>query len=559
MKSANLADDVRGSLTGRPVGRFHAHLIAAAVVTAGMLVSCGGGSEDESGENTPPPVDPPAPTVSILAPAPGRTVSGSITVMAMANVPVAGIQFQVDGTNTGVEDTEAPYSVTWNTTAAGDGPHTLTAIARNTAGSLIASAPVTVTVSHFTLPPEPPVAGRVEETDSAVTLSADWTPAGPDWYAWSGGTAVQAAVPSAVATYTFTGTSVAWIGHRSGSSGIALVKVDNGPAVQVNLFARTVEMNIIVWSMAGLSPGTHTLTISPSGLADGESNGTAIVVDAFAVPAPVISRLQETDPDVKFTGTWAQADEALGWSGGGVATVPAKPVGGARVSETGGAITELSFRGTAVNLIGYRGRDGGKAAISVDGGTAAVVDTYSPVDKIEAVVFTATGLADLPHTLKIEVLGTSNVLSTGKKVVVDAFDVTTPGRRYQEEHPSVVYSPGDWIFRNLNRTWSEGTVSESLVAGASVTFTFTGTSVSWIGCRKLSTGEADIYLDGNLVEHVSTWLPPAPPDTLAVGTEAYQTTIYRIDNLPLALHTLKIVHTSTTGSYTVIDAFDVRQ
>ena len=161
--------------------------------------------------------------------------------------------------------------------------------------------------------------------------------------------------------------------------------------------------------------------------------------------------------------------------------------------------------------------------------------------------------------MTIEALGTHNSLSTGSKIIVDAFDVTTPGRRYQEEDPSVVYSPGDWIFRNLNRTWSEGSVSESQVAGAFVTFTFTGTSVSWIGCRKLSTGEADIYLDGNFVEHVSTWLAPAPPDTLAVGTEAYQTTIYRVDNLPLALHTLKIVHTSTTGSYTVIDAFDVRQ
>ncbi|HWH49552.1 MAG TPA: Ig-like domain-containing protein [Burkholderiales bacterium] len=532
------------------------------LLAAGMLVSCGGGTGDSGGNASPPPGDGPVPTVSIVAPGPGRTVSGSIAVTAMANVAVAGIQFQVDGTNTGVEDTEAPYSITWNTTTAGDGPHTLTAIARDTGGNLVPSAPIPVMVANIPLPPEPPeppVPGRAEETDAAVTLSPGWTQAIPDWYARSGGSAVQSAVPLATATYTFTGTSVTWIGQRSNISGIALVKVDGGAGVLVDLYAHNFETNSPVYAVNGLSPGTHTLTIQVTGNQNELAQGNAVVVDAFAVPAPVVSHLQETDPDVAFTGEWAQADNNSGWSGGGLATVPAPPVGGARVTETSGAKATLTFRGTAISWIGYRGRDGGKASVTLDGGVPTIVDAYSSSFKMQATVFTATGLADVVHTLTIEALGTHNSLSTGSKIIVDAFDVTTPGRRYQEEDPSVVYSPGDWIFRNLNRTWSEGSVSESQVAGAFVTFTFTGTSVSWIGCRKLSTGEADIYLDGNFVEHVSTWLAPAPPDTLAVGTEAYQTTIYRVDNLPLALHTLKIVHTSTTGSYTVIDAFDVRQ
>ena len=247
------------------------------------------------------------------------------------------------------------------------------------------------------------------------------------------------------------------------------------------------------------------------------------------LPAPVVSHLQETDPDVAFTAGWVQADTSIAWSGGGVFTVPAPPVGGARASGTPGAKATLTFRGTAVSWSGHRGPDRGIALVSLDGGVATEVDTYSPTNRIQDVVFTATGLSDTSHTLTIEATGRRNALSTGRQIVVDAFDVTTPGRRYQEEDPAVVYSPGNWIFRNQNRTWSEGTVSESLVAGANVTFTFTGTSVSWIGCRKLSTGGADIFLDGNLVDHVETFLAPAPPGTLAVGTEAYQTTIFRMD------------------------------
>ena len=504
-----------------------------------------------------------APTVAIITPASGSTVSGivNVTATAAANGGVAGVQFQLDGANLGAEDSTDPYAATVDTTSTSDGTHTLTAIARDAAGNLTTSAPVTVMVANTPLPPDPPqppVAGRAEETDAAVTLSPGWTQAVPDWYARSGGSAVQSAVTLATATYTFTGTSVTWIGQRSNISGIALVSVDGGAGVLVDLFAHNFETSSPVYTVNGLSPGSHTLTIQVTGTRNGLSQGNAVVVDAFAIPASVVSHLQETDPDVAFTGPWAQADNNSGWSGGGLATVPLAPVGGARVTETSGATVTLTFRGTAVSWIGFRGRDGGMASVTVDGGAPTVVDTYSSSFKMQATVFTATGLADVVHTLTVEALGTHNSLSTGSKIIVDAFDVTTPGRRYEEEDPAFVYSPGNWIFRNVNRTWSEGSVSESFVAGAFVEFTFTGTSVSWIGCRKLSTGEADIYLDGNLVEHVSTWLEAAPPDTLAVGTEAYQTTIYRIDNLPLALHTLKIVHTSNTGSYTVIDAFDVR-
>src|SRR5262249_29537757 len=53
------------------------------------------------------------PTVSITAPANAATVAGTVTVSATAadNNGVAGVQYQVDGTNLGAEDTASPYSV----------------------------------------------------------------------------------------------------------------------------------------------------------------------------------------------------------------------------------------------------------------------------------------------------------------------------------------------------------------------------------------------------------------------------------------------------------------
>jgi hypothetical protein len=96
--------------------------------------------------------DPIPPTVAITAPAAGATVSGTVTVAATAsdNVAVAGMQFRVDGVNIGSEVTAAPYSISWNTTAIADGPHALTAVARDTASpsNTTISSPVAITVAN---------------------------------------------------------------------------------------------------------------------------------------------------------------------------------------------------------------------------------------------------------------------------------------------------------------------------------------------------------------------------------------------------------------------------
>lgn len=90
------------------------------------------------------------PAVSISSPAPGAVVQNTITVSATAsdNLGIAGVQFRLDGSNLGPEDTTVPYAVSWNTTTATNGPHTLTAVARDVANNLTPSAGVTVTVNN---------------------------------------------------------------------------------------------------------------------------------------------------------------------------------------------------------------------------------------------------------------------------------------------------------------------------------------------------------------------------------------------------------------------------
>ena len=94
---------------------------------------------------------PSSPIVSISAPAAGATVSGSsvaVSAEASDNVGVVGVQFKLDGANLGAEVTAVPYIITWNTTAAANGPHTLTAAVRDGAGNTTTSSAVSVTVAN---------------------------------------------------------------------------------------------------------------------------------------------------------------------------------------------------------------------------------------------------------------------------------------------------------------------------------------------------------------------------------------------------------------------------
>jgi hypothetical protein len=108
------------------------------------------------------------PTVSLTAPAPSATLSGTATASASAtdNVGMAGVQFKLDGANLGAEDTTAPYSLSWNTTTASNGSHTVTAVARDTAGNLKTSAGIPVTVSNLASPPPPPPASGCQTSST---------------------------------------------------------------------------------------------------------------------------------------------------------------------------------------------------------------------------------------------------------------------------------------------------------------------------------------------------------------------------------------------------------
>jgi hypothetical protein len=110
-----------------------------------------GGGSPQPGHDTTPPV------VSMTAPAAGGMLSGTVTlsVTASDNVGVAAVQFKLDGVNLGspVSGPGPSYSTSWNTTAASNGTHALSAVAVDAAGNSTSSGTVSVSVNNTAAAP----------------------------------------------------------------------------------------------------------------------------------------------------------------------------------------------------------------------------------------------------------------------------------------------------------------------------------------------------------------------------------------------------------------------
>jgi hypothetical protein len=97
---------------------------------------------DPSGDTVPP-------TVAITAPASGSSLQNTVNVIADAtdNIGVTRVDFLVDGVFKS-SDTTAPFEYAWDTLSAGNGAHSLQAVALDAAGNVATSTVVNVTVAN---------------------------------------------------------------------------------------------------------------------------------------------------------------------------------------------------------------------------------------------------------------------------------------------------------------------------------------------------------------------------------------------------------------------------
>jgi Glycoside hydrolase 123 N-terminal domain/Glycoside hydrolase 123, catalytic domain len=282
---------------------------------------------------------------------------------------------------------------------------------------------------------------RIEQNDPSVIYTGTWSPNSGSFN--SGGSAALSASQGARASFTFTGTGVAWIGYRDEWSGIANVYLDGTLKATVDTYATPAQAKTSVYSVSGLTSGSHTLIIEATGTKSAASSQAWVWVDAFDVTAdsttgstgstpppptpppptpppptpppptsPASYRIEQTSPAVQWSGSWS------------VNTSTSNSGGSAKLSMTTGARATFTFSGTSVSWIGYSDQRSGIARVYIDGTVKSTVDTYASAANAQAVMYTVSGLTSGTHTIAIEVTGTRRQGSKGKWVWVDAFDYT---------------------------------------------------------------------------------------------------------------------------------------
>jgi hypothetical protein len=213
----------------------------------------------------------------------------------------------------------------------------------------------------------------------------------------------SASVTGSMASFVFTGTAVTYTARTGPNRGIAAVSLDGVPQAPVDLYSRT--RGTLQVSVDALTDAAHRIRVAVSGAKNPASTGTAVTVDDFTV-----GTTRTDDRSRVAYNTWA------------VISNPNASAGSARNSATAGAKTGLTFYGTSVTWLMFKGPFQGFAAVFIDGRRVDTVDGYAPRATWQASL-TYDGLTVGTHTIRIKVLGTHSAASAGNRVTSDAFKV----------------------------------------------------------------------------------------------------------------------------------------
>lgn len=259
---------------------------------------------------------------------------------------------------------------------------------------------------------------RILENDPSIIYTGTWYTnyASPN----IGGLAYLTNDKGATATLSFTGTGITWIGVLDSYSGIVQLYLDGTPNT-VDTYGPNTEYQQALFTVHGLAPGTHTLSIEVLHRRDGETSGSWIWINAFDIEdgsgivggaSASAGRVEQNNPAITYTGNWYLNTNPI--MSGGTAALAMDPHSSATVT----------FTGTGITWIGYQDQWSGIATVTVDGTLqTAPVDTYASSQKARSSVYSISGLSSGTHTLMIAGTGAHDAASAGSWIWVDAFVV----------------------------------------------------------------------------------------------------------------------------------------
>lgn len=94
------------------------------------------------------PPDTTSPVVEVVSPSAGDSVLGNVTLTASSsdNVSVSSVQFYIDDVVEGTSATSSPYTISWDSVGAAEGPHTVFAVSTDSSSNVATSSVINFNV-----------------------------------------------------------------------------------------------------------------------------------------------------------------------------------------------------------------------------------------------------------------------------------------------------------------------------------------------------------------------------------------------------------------------------
>ncbi len=289
----------------------------------------------------------------------------------------------------------------------------------------------------------------------------------------------------------------------------------------------------IPWNTSTASNSSHTLTAVARDAVGMRYTSDPVTV-AVCNPSPTFVRVEDTDGCIAYSNGWIHDSGLRAWSGGSAAL------------STGGAQATLTFAGTSISWVGFRGPQAGIARVSVDGVFAAEVDSFSNSEWVQPTTFRKTGLSPGNHTLTIEATGRKNPSATNSYVVVDAFDLVPSPTVVENQQPG----SANWQMWLNGRTPADD-IGKQIKGYASATSVNKNGSITfYVTVTPAQTYTMDIYrmgwyqgLGGRLMQQVGPLNGIQQPDCPADATTGL------IECAWTSSYTLTIPPTWTSGVF----------
>jgi alpha-galactosidase len=425
-----------------------------------------------------------------------------------------------------------------------------------------ASDPLTVAVvDGGTLPPTGVRTTEVNNDDPAIIYTGAWS------RSWNRGFGdyqddVQYAEAAGDAfSYTFAGTGVDYVTEKHASQGEVDIYVDGVLKQTVNTnqaSGRGVQQ--VAYSISGLTNGIHTIR----GV---KKSGQFILLDKLNVRAPAGVRtlaLNNDDARITYTGSWGRS------TGRGMGDYQDD----VQWTEANGDAFTSNFIGTGVDYVTETDASQGDVDIYIDGAFKQTVNTSRPSGRgAQQVVYSISGLSNGAHTIRgvkksgqfmlvdklnvrqvslvspdtaafnkaaqadVSVQAGGELLSITKAgtPLVNGTDYTVAGQTVTIKKQYLAAQPtGSAVLAFNFRGDYRDDIHSTTANGASLEFTFHGTSVNWLTALAPDQGEADVYVDGTLITRVN----------LNAASRSTQQQVFSRAGLSNADHTLRIVKIS---------------